>query len=456
VACNVNAASTYAAAAVSYGDHRRQFLAQAAVIAMICVSLLTPGLSINGNLPTFKAEVVLLPVIVAIYLWLLMAGQVHIIRLNGMLIAGALFCVCVALSLWYGSAVLGHGLILRDLYEIPKACLPVIFFTFAYEAKLCEPSLRRLFRYFSGALFLLCLYAWAQFFRVGFSYQLNAVYSAGEHVDYSLQVLNRVYSTMGNPNVLGQLMDWGLAAFLLALFFGVGSRAWNMVLLVSCFITLAMTASRYGMLGAVVVFILAAIILVSSLRNRKRVFQLALLSICAPLFFLIFQVVQSSTRGVSDRFAELSHPLQVDSVRVRLDTVWRDALVYVAASPWLGHGPAKNIFTDVITDSEYLDILKEFGVVGFLPYLAYFLIPLAMIVRGIRVLQRAGPRFESQYPATCLVMFLAFIMVVTALLMNVGESTFHNAPLQGFIWMWLGLGARAARSVADISGLDLR
>lgn len=429
----------------------RQFWGAAGVLFLMCVSLLAPGLTLGNSSLTIKGEVLLLPMVIAIYLWLLLAGRVCTISFNGMFIVGALFCACVSLSLFYGSAVLGHAVILRDLYELPKACLPIVFFTLGYEANLSDKSLRRVFQFLAGSLFLVCLFAWAQFFRLPFTGRLNSFYSAGEHADRTLVAINRVYSTMGNPNVLGQLMDWGVAAFLLALLLGVGSWKRNLLLLGSCFVTLAMTASRYGMLGAVLDFILILGLLMPSLKNRRRAVQVGLLALSLPVFLLVFRFVESSTFGVSQRFEELRHPLQVDSLRTRLDVVWHEAWTYIAASPWLGHGPAKQVFSDVVTDSEYLDILKQFGVVGFLPYLGYFLLPLALIVGGLRAVRNTGHFLEDRYPATLLAVQLAFVMGVTALFMNIGETTLRNAPLQGFLWMWLGLGARAAQTATEIS-----
>jgi O-antigen ligase len=224
-----------------------------------------------------------------------------------------------------------------------------------------------------------------------------------------------------------------------------------LLLLVSCFVTLAMTASRYGMLGGVLDLIIILCIFLPSFKNRRRVLQVGLLLLSLPIFFLVFRFVESSTFGVSQRFEELRHPLQVDSLRTRLDVVWQDAWTYIAASPWLGHGPAKQVFSDVVTDSEYLDILKQFGVVGFLPYLGYFLFPLALILRGLRAARNTGHFLEDRSPATLLALQLTFVMGVTALFMNVGETTMRNAPLQGFLWMWLGLGARAAQTAMEMS-----
>src|SRR5215831_7812987 len=382
---------------------------------------------------------------------MLLAGAVALIRFNGMMLAGFLFCLCICLSLFYGSVVLGHAFLVRDVYEIPKACLPVFFFTVGLEANLQEKSLRRVFDFLAGSLLLVCGYAWAQFFRLPVAHALDRFYTAGEHVDWTLKALHRVYSTMGNPNVLGQLMDWGIAAFLLAMFLGVGSRLRNFAVLAACFVTLAMTASRYGMLGAILDLFLVLALFLPSFRNRRRVVQLALLAFSLPVFLLVFRLVESSTFGVSQRFEELRHPLQVDSLRTRLDVVWQDALAFIATSPWLGHGPAKEVFSTVVTDSEYLDVLKQFGVVGFLPYLAYFFAPLVLLCRGLQAIWLSKDLLAELLPTTSLAVHLAFVMGVTALFMNVGESTMRNAPLQGFLWLWLGLGAGAARTLLQHS-----
>ena len=88
---------------------------------------------------------------------------------------------------------------------------------------------------------------------------------------------------------------------------------------------------------------------------------------------------------------------------------------------------------------------------GFLAYLAFYIIPLSFIWKGLKAGQRAGPLLEELAPATFLTLRASFIMIILALVMNIGESTFYNELLQGFLWMWMGLGARSARSIMDAS-----
>ena len=84
---------------------------------------------------------------------------------------------------------------------------------------------------------------------------------------------------------------------------------------------------------------------------------------------------------------------------------------------------------------------------GFLAYLPYFLVPLYFLRRGLRVASRTDPSVESEVPATFWALRLSFIMVVTALVMNIGMSTFYNQALQAYLWMWMGIGVSCAYSI---------
>lgn len=427
------------------------FLGEVCVISLVCVPILFPAIriAVSDDISMVKTEVAALPIVSLGYLWLLLAGEARLFRPNGMLVVGALFNFSVALSIWHSSSVLGETVILRDFLEIPKLWLPVVFFTLSYEARLSEVALRRLWNFLGLTVLPLCLYAWAQWGNLTVSHWLNEIYQAGEKSEAALMYARRVYSTMGNANNFAELLTWLISTFLLALLLVPAKRTRNIMVLFACLVTLPMTGSRYGLLNTTI-----ALILIFSINHACRgrrlsqlLFPLALLPIFAGVFF----VVSSSNQRNLERFQTLDNPLQTDSFRERADVLWQDAIQDFRQSPLLGHGPAKNIYTGIITDSEYLDILKEFGIVGFLFYLAYFLFPLSLIWRGMRAGQRAGPSLEESLPWNFLAMRLSFVMIMTALVMNIGMSTFRNFLLQAFLWMWMGLGVRAAQTIGDAS-----
>jgi len=98
-----------------------------------------------------------------------------------------------------------------------------------------------------------------------------------------------------------------------------------------------------------------------------------------------------------------------------------------------------------------MDVLKQFGAIGFLCYITYFIFPLYLLWKGLKASAHVGPLLEERIPTTFLVLRLAFVMGFTAMLMNIGESTFYNQLLQAFLWLWLGLGARCAKLISGLA-----
>jgi phenylpropionate dioxygenase-like ring-hydroxylating dioxygenase large terminal subunit len=48
-----------------------------------------------------------------------------------------------------------------------------------------------------------------------------------------------------------------------------------------------------------------------------------------------------------------------------------------------------------------------------------------------------------------MVVRLSSMMIVTAMVMNIGETTFYSQVLQGFLWIWMGIRARSAKTIVD-------
>jgi O-antigen ligase len=427
----------------------RQWTSQACMITMICLAVTAPAIVLSPALPYFKAEQLLVPLVLGLYLWLLAVGVARPIRFHAMLVIGFLYFVCNALSMWYGAQILGHTVILRDWYELPKVWLPVAFFIIAYEADLTERSLHRLITVFSFAILAVCVYAWSQFLGLSFTYKLNPYYSPGGHIDATLAYAQRVYATVGNANVLGELMTWCVVLFVLAALFRVGSSLRNILVALSCLITLVMTGSRYGLLTVSLGFVL--ILALASTTGRRRLAQVFFLLLLLPVFAWTYQTVATSNRRTLERYQTLRDPLQTDSLRQRLDDVWLEAIGDFKTSPLLGHGPGKGFLPrgDRFIDSEYLNVLRERGIIGFLMFLCYYFYPLYLIGKGRQAVRTVGPLAE-QVPAHAVSVYATFIMGTLALIMDIGMSTFYNPFLQGILWLWLGVGAGSAARLSAL------
>src|SRR5262249_39691745 len=147
-----------------------------------------------------------------------------------------------------------------------------------------------------------------------------------------------------------------------------------------CVVTIALTGSRYGLLAAGIGLVLVVGSAALTRQPRARLGGLAMLLLaCGGLF----AAAQRTSYFAGLRFEELLDPLQVGSLRGRLDYLWIDALEYIKSSPWIGHGPAKSLFDQVYTDSEYLNVMKFYGAIGLIIYLAYYLWPLREMLKAL-------------------------------------------------------------------------
>jgi len=434
-------------------------MAQVCVIGMVCLSITAPAIVISPSLPYFKVEQLLIPIVLAGYVWLLLAGIARAIAFNGMFLVGFLYFTCNIVSISYGSSILGHTVDPRDYYELPKVWLPVAFFTIAYEAELSDSALRRLLTCFSLGVLLVCFYAWAQFLGLGFTYKLNSFYSAGGHVDIALDYAQRVYATVGNANVLGALMTWCVILFALAARYRIGSRLRSSLVAFACLVTLVMTGSRYGIVTLSLGLLL--VLLSKSITSHRRLPQLGLAIVLILLVFWTYVAVSRSNTRTMQRYQTLSSPLRIDSLRERLDQLWPPIWADFTQSPLVGHGPGKSFLragggVGGYIDSEYLKVLREQGILGFLAFLGYYFYPLYLVGKG----RRAAVRGVACLPlasasANLMVLQATLIMCVLALVMNIGMGTFYIPFLQGFLWLWLGIGARSAVTVRGLRSISL-
>jgi len=424
-----------------------QIAGEFGLTALICLSVLSPNFQISGTLPMIRLDLPVLILITATFIWFLLAGLGGTLQALRFYWIGACFSISVSLSLFYGTTVLHNTPQLSDFYEISKAWLPVVFFVVGYEAHLSERGIHRLLNALALVALMICIIGWIQFLNLPLAPRLQAIYGDGGHNDRALLLFRRVYSTLTNPNVLGEFLSWTLVGYTIAFLFHRGSRVRNLLVCFCCMITLTMTGSRYGILSASLGLILVLAMARHAIRNSQTVITLALLLM---IFVAVFTGIQHVSYFTAQRFEELRDPLQVNSLRGRLDDLWIVASDYFWQSPVFGQGPAKRVFDEAYTDSEYLDVLKKFGVVGFSIYLGYYLWPLAQIRRALRNNSRMYPPLEGILPGNLFAARYGFVMLCMALFMNIGMYTCFNWYLMCFLWTWTGISMRSAAVMQEV------
>src|SRR5215831_9733220 len=143
-----------------------QYLGEIGIIVLLCACILAPQWEASPTQPKMRRELFVLVGFIIAYGWMLLSGRARKLRQHGFYLIAALFTISVSLSLAYGVNILHHGLSIRDFTEIPKAWLPMLFFSAGYEVQLSESGLRRLLNCLAVATVLICLFGWAQFLNL--------------------------------------------------------------------------------------------------------------------------------------------------------------------------------------------------------------------------------------------------------------------------------------------------
>jgi hypothetical protein len=413
------------------------------VFVVLTASLLFPSIQIGQDLK-LPVEVFLLPVIYYLGFLLVCIGRIRPGGICFPQVAAALFSLSVLVSIGHAAVYLHHAPLIRDYYDVVKVWFPVLFFTIAYEADLSDRALQRLLTMLGFATVLVCLYGWAQFLDLPGLDKINPYYSGGEHHDVNLEAAKRVYSTLGNPNVLGQFLSCAFVCYVLKFLSNVGNPVISAVIALVVASTLVLTGSRYALILAACGLLLALVLTLSgTIRGAKLVGFVFLVGV------LVWSVLamQNTAKEAADRFQELSHPTEVASFRDRLDFLWIDAFEYFESSPIWGHGPAKAIFTDVWTDSEYLDVLKNYGIIGFGFYFAMHLWVLIQLWRGMRAYRFGVREISEPLGQALLFVWLGLVLILLGLAMNIGMTTYFGWKFSTFFWLILGLAVRAAHRI---------
>jgi O-antigen ligase len=203
---------------------------------------------------------------------------------------------------------------------------------------------------------------------------------------------------LADPNYTAALLVT-LAPLLVALFLcgrSLITRAWAALSIALVCLTVAMTASRGGVLGMILTGC-ATFVFVSSRRRRrqfgsntnekKRGFSTGRLRVFATLLVGLVVAAWLAPSVVWDRFSSSDN--WTDSRKEARLRIWADYLGQVRESPWWGHGPGYVEEKEELYHNTLLQVLFECGAVGLLAFL---------VVNGVAFVEavRARTRFAQQ------------------------------------------------------------
>ncbi|MDU1414748.1 MAG: glycosyltransferase [Clostridium sp.] len=227
----------------------------------------------------------------------------------------------------------------------------------------------------------------------------------------------RIVGTKSNPNIFGAVMS--LSLIISVVYYKYHKNKVVLLLNMSTqILALLYTFSRtsqVAMVAALVMFIFAYTLLSKGVKTTLKTIGILILVGIGLLIVL--------PHKLTFRFTEILNINTLDSWVARLG-IWDDYILTIKDNFLIGIGPVKNY--GLIVDSEWIQIILEYGIVGLFAYLNAFLMPLVVLIK----------KFAHKKD----LVISSFIYLITAVIMlNVAGVSIINVEVSFILFMVMGL-----------------
>lgn len=418
------------------------------VLSLVYMTLAVLGPWINiGTVRGIRPEEIVLPLMAVVYL----SGTGFCLRLPRslrlVLVGLAAIAACISLSLLANVPRSGGGPVARDTLELVRVAKYALVMVLAgYDSA----TARACRRWFITLILVVVIIAFVQVvappewvFRT-----MSAMDPSAAHFYASQNVaagLRRVTGSFGNPNNFGVFLS-ASAGLLVGLLASASKRGEGWLLgcaLVAVCTAVIATQSFTGLLALTLILLVGGTVVVSKRQYRRRALTLFMaVAIAMGTFAGILGIVGSGSFAIGKRLTNASYALDTMSGRFM---VWTRVAMDMADDPSMlvfGMGPQKESETQVVggvIDSEYVMILKRYGLVGFLCFGLF----VALTVAPLRV----SMPFETASAQGW--RFGALLMLLAILVSDLTNVVYANNQLMDVLMFLLGSVLTSDRGVTE-------
>ena len=410
------------------GYVRAQLPTKVIVGCLLMTAILLPSISLGSGIPCVRLELVIVLMAWGSFLLRYLTSSLSLrLRSNPAYKWFALFGVSILCSIAYAALAKRYSPIGRDFWELGKLLEYFLIFAFVVNLRTSSTDIKHVY-WVALVLFLLsALFGFAQYFNLA---NINAAVSPYYAPTQMLGLLRhgRITGTTGNPNVFGAMMVLASSLALSgALFFGRRLSRFFSWLLLAVFILAVMYTLSRSALVALMIALVFVLFLYAVKGMNVRQFRRLLLAI---LLLAIIGVVdlQLVPDKFSVRTAELGGITQASSWQVRVER-WKETLAIWKESPLFGWGPGKATMT-TITDSEWLLLLRRYGLIG----VAIFVSWAGSLFFGLTRIRRCNEGPET----AALTIALQATLVAYAAYM-IPAAIYHSLQLMPVLLIFLGI-----------------
>lgn len=364
-----------------YGLFKRKYLIEAFVFPILISAIIMPPLQLTPGLPFIRLEVYIsILLILLIFVRGIYNNNLNGILQNSMQKWFVFLGISILISFIYSFFVLEQTLIIRDFYELFKPALYFLIFSLFASRNFKADEILRIYGLTMALFFISMLVGFAQYFDFWRINELLTPYYAPTQVRNVLEV-KRISGTAYSPVEFGALMV--LAASLsLANIFLFAKNNWRVFSLffLSLFtLTLLLTQTR----AAYIAFLCSAlyIIIYSVLRSLRSIKMIKDFFIFISIFLLIILLAITFTPPeIISRAATLLDLSGDVSWNYRL-VRWTDQFERWLQSPLFGWGPDKTALTFEFVENEWLLVLRRYGLLGIIAFIALWIAFIRGLVR---------------------------------------------------------------------------
>jgi O-antigen ligase len=345
-----------------YGETGLIVIRKTFFIASIIASIiLLPWIPMPDGFPLLRAEWFI------VLAGLLLFPSSKQILSSQITLSASFVVVCYVLSMIWSTLILGEPPSFSDFTVLMQPVLYFFIYFFIASNTYSFQEYKFILRFSIVIFGIEALITVIQFFNPELISPLLCLYTSSERI--KLYRLLRATGTMGNANDLGFLLCIGFALALITLRHQLYSLSVRLLILFGTFVGVLMTGSRTGMLNVSI-----TIIFFFALERKKNLKYIFFITVLLGMFVWCFQGYLQDSEVAAGLVSRVLSFNQMDQ-----DAAWLarvsgsiETLRLVFESGFLGHGPAKEIFTvGANIDNEYILVLYRYGIFGCLATLMF-------------------------------------------------------------------------------------
>ena len=408
------------------------------IIILLALIILFPRIKTGSFLPDVRLDFFYITMIFFVYFMqnCIKEGKL-VYKRSPLYIWFFVYMITVYLSITFAVIFKGQTLSLRDFMEFIKVLQ--YFFVFFIAFNLSNVNINKVIIASVLMLWMSAIFGFFQRYNIlGVNIWLTPFYTSEHHLG---DVTARIIGTTANPNEFGLLMIIAimLTFSLVLLLPGLKVKIFYFISFLLFSTVLLFTLSRTSMIC--VVLGISYIIIFKYPRTvgmKKTIINIipVIIVIIISAFILFAFVPDTLLHRMSyigDRYYDMSWAVRLH--------IWEENFNIFLGSPVFGWGPGKASMSQVL-DSEWLLLLRRYGIVGVTVFVAWFSI--------IYIYLNRIPMRQNTYFSAIVVALSACLIVFPVYMINL--VAFHNLQIMPLYFLYLGLAFSANLKYITLKG----